>query len=311
MNQAAPVVCSLESRRASDMADLIERHGGTPLVAPSMREVPLEDNAPALDGIRRIVDGSVHVLVLLTGVGTDAMLDLARSHGLHEQLLSAMNRIPLIVRGPKPVAVLHRLGLNAAVRADSPNTWRELIVALDASSLDVNDITVAVQEYGASSPELTAALEERGARVLPVSVYRWALPDDCGPLESAIRATVDGMIDITLFTSAQQVRHVLQVADQLELRDNWLRTVPRVASIGPTCSEALREAGLDVWFEAEPPKMGSLGARSTGTVSFEALILDPAPGQPRRKRVPITARRVSEESDAALPRSRFASKSCF
>lgn len=258
MTGSAPVVCSFESRRSSDMADLIDRHGATPLMAPSMREVPLEDNVPAVNAIRRIVDGSAQALVLLTGVGTDAMLDLARSQGLDEQLLAAMSRIPLIVRGPKPVAVLHRLGLNATVRADSPNTWRELLAALDASSLHVHGTTVAVQEYGVSSPELTAALEQRGARVLPVSVYRWALPDDCGPLESAIRATVDGKIDITLFTSAQQVRHVLQVADQLDLRDNWLQTVPRVASIGPTCSEALHEVGLKIWFEAEPPKMGSL-----------------------------------------------------
>ena len=240
------------------MADLIERHGGTPLVAPSMREVPLEDSSQGANAIRRIVDGSAQALVLLTGVGTDAMLDLARAQGLDERLLAAMNRIPLIVRGPKPIAVLRRLGLHAAVRADSPNTCAQLVAALDDSSVDVNGITVAVQEYGASSPELTAALEERGARVLPVSVYRWALPDDRGPLESSIRATVNGRIDITLFTSAQQVVHVLQVAEQLGLHDAWLRTVPRVASIGPTCSETLRDVGLDVWFEAEPPKMGSL-----------------------------------------------------
>ena len=39
---------SLESRRADQMARLIENHGGVGLVAPSMREIPLKENPAAL-----------------------------------------------------------------------------------------------------------------------------------------------------------------------------------------------------------------------------------------------------------------------
>src|SRR3954449_8382610 len=41
-------VVSFESRRATEMAAIIESYGGRPRVAPSMREVPLEQNAEAL-----------------------------------------------------------------------------------------------------------------------------------------------------------------------------------------------------------------------------------------------------------------------
>ena len=41
-------VLSLESRRAAEMAKLIENYGGRAIVAPSMREVPLESNTEAL-----------------------------------------------------------------------------------------------------------------------------------------------------------------------------------------------------------------------------------------------------------------------
>jgi len=41
-------VLSLESRRASEMAELIRRQGGEPFVAPSMREVPLAENGSRL-----------------------------------------------------------------------------------------------------------------------------------------------------------------------------------------------------------------------------------------------------------------------
>ena len=40
-------VLSLESRRATEMAKLIETYGGIPIVAPSMREIPLESNTDA------------------------------------------------------------------------------------------------------------------------------------------------------------------------------------------------------------------------------------------------------------------------
>lgn len=253
-----PVVCSFESRRAAEMQQLIERHGGQAMIAPSMREVPLEDNRKALHALREVVSGMADFLILLTGVGTTAMLDLARSATLEQPLLERMAGMPVIVRGPKPLAVLHRLGLVPAVRADSPNTWRELMSAIDRAEIALKGRTVAVQEYGISSPELTVALQNRGATVLSIPVYRWDLPEDLSPLQAAIHATVGGGTDITLFTSAQQIRHVVRVAGDLNLQESWLRSVPHVASIGPTCSEALRKSGLNVWFEADPPKMGPL-----------------------------------------------------
>lgn len=253
-----PVICSFESRRLDDMRELIERHGGRAIVAPSMREIPLENNREALSVIRQLAVGNVDCLVLLTGVGTTAMLELARSVSLEQQVLEQMAGLPIVVRGPKPAAVIHRLGLQPAARAESPNTWLELLSAIDHADISLQDRTVAVQEYGIPNPELTEALRGRGAVVLEIPVYRWALPEDQLPMQAAIRSAVAGQTDLTLFTSAQQVRHVLQVAGELNLEQEWLQAVPRVCSIGPTCSAALREVGLTVWFEARPPKMGSL-----------------------------------------------------
>lgn len=242
------------------MKSLIERFGGSACVAPSMQEVPIETNAPAVQALRQIIDGQVQWLVLLTGVGTDAMLELAKSQNLEADLLDAMRRVPLLIRGPKPAAVLKRLDLKYRLKAPEPNTWRELLAAMDAAGISVQDQTVAVQEYGIPNEELYDGLRQRGATVLPVAVYRWALPDDLQPLQQAIQQTVDGQLDALVFTSAQQVRHVLQVAEQMQQRDAWLEaaSLQVIASIGPTCSEALQEVGLPVTFEACPPKMGPL-----------------------------------------------------
>ncbi|MEZ6127238.1 MAG: uroporphyrinogen-III synthase [Planctomycetaceae bacterium] len=260
MLQEKPKLCTFESRRADEMRSLIQRFGGSAVVAPSMKEVPMEHNQEAAAAIERIIAGDVSHLILLTGVGLEAMLQLAESRRQHQPLLQAMQAIPLVVRGPKPAAVLQRLGMKYAVKAAEPNTWRELLIAMDDAKLDISGTIVAVQEYGIANSELYSGLEQRGAHVLPVPVYRWALPDDIEPLQDAIRKTILGELDALLFTSAQQVRHVLMVADQMQQREEWLMAATRtlVASIGPTCTEAIHDESLFVTYEACPPKMAPL-----------------------------------------------------
>ena len=91
-------------------------------------------------------------------------------------------------------------------------------------------------------------------------VYRWALPDDIEPLRSAVNAIVRGELDVALFTTSVQIVHLMQVADSMgqsnAIRDALRRMV--VASIGPTCTEELRNQGIAADLEASHPKMGFL-----------------------------------------------------
>ena len=52
-----------------------------------------------------------------------------------------------------------------------------------------------------------------------VPVYRWALPEDTGPLHAALTEIAERRIGAALFTSAQQVEHVLQVAAAAGIED--------------------------------------------------------------------------------------------
>src|SRR5256712_3838439 len=72
-------VAAFESRMAEQMTQLIERHGGRPLGAPSMREVPLEENADVLRFGERLLAGEFDMVILLTGVGTRLMLKVLDS----------------------------------------------------------------------------------------------------------------------------------------------------------------------------------------------------------------------------------------
>ena len=253
-------VLVLESRRSREMAALVTTYGGRPVVAPALREVPIESNTEALAFADALIRDEFDVVVLLTGVGTRALLDVVHGAGRREAFVAALGRTKVAVRGPKPLGVMRELGLPPWVTAPEPNTWRELLAALDGTGASLQGLRVAVQEYGVSNQELLQGLEARGARVTPVPVYRWALPEDTEPLRGAVRAVVGGSIDVALVTTATQIVHLFQVADTMQQVDALRAGLGRVvvASIGPTSSEELRQQLLAIDLEASHPKMGVL-----------------------------------------------------
>lgn len=255
-------VLALESRRAAEMSKLIESYGGRPIVAPSMREVPLESNIDALDFARELLSGGFDMVIFLTGVGTRALARVVETAYPLDKFLEALNRVMVLARGPKPVAALKELGVRVSLIVPEPNTWQDLlrIVDANAASFPLRDKHVAVQEYGSPNPELIAGLADRGAKVTRVPVYQWALPEDTAPLRAAVEAIAHGEIDVALFTTSVQVAHLLRMAREMKLEEQVRGAFERIAvgSIGPVTSQELRVEKLHVDFEPEHPKMGFL-----------------------------------------------------
>ncbi|HZN44400.1 MAG TPA: uroporphyrinogen-III synthase, partial [Nitrospiraceae bacterium] len=167
-------VAAFESRMATEMTRLIERYDGRALVAPALREIPLEDNSAALRFGARLLTERIDILILLTGVGTKVLFDILQTRHPLGDLIAALKNTALVVRGPKPMAALKALGLTPTLTVPEPNTWYDLLATLDEYR-PVRGLRVAVQEYGVSNTELLDALRQRGADVFPVPVYRWAL----------------------------------------------------------------------------------------------------------------------------------------
>jgi uroporphyrinogen decarboxylase len=259
-------VASFESRKAEDTKRMIERFGGVAFVSPSMREIPVDADRSVVEFGHRLITGQIDVVILLTGVGTREMLSRVERHIDRERFLHALADVKTIVRGPKPLAVMRELQLTPTIIVPEPNTWREVLAEIDAK-LPVVNLTVAVQEYGVPNVSLVAGLEARGAMVESFKVYRWDLPEDVGPLRANIERLAGGGFDMAMFTSAQQVIHLLRVAKEMNLesqiRDAFRRTV--IASVGPTTSEMLRANGLPVDFEPSHPKLGHLVAESAAS----------------------------------------------
>ena len=263
-------VVYFESRLAKTLGDLIALQGGVPIPAPAMREVPLENNPAAFVFAEKLFRNEINILILLTGVGSRTLMSVLETRYRREDIISALKKITIVPRGPKPIRALNEWGVPYAVMVPEPNTWKEILKALDGDAagtrraVPLEGRVVAVQEYGITNPELIWGLESRGATVMRVPVYRWALPEDTRPLENAIRGILAGEMQVAVFTTSVQVDHLFQVADRMGAGTthgsplhNALRKMV-VASVGPDCSQTLRGHGLSVDLEPESPKMGPL-----------------------------------------------------
>ena len=253
---------SFESRQADILRQVLEKHGAAVFSAPSMQEIPFDQNPEAFAFAEKLLAGKIDVLILMTGVGTRYLMQVLEKRFKKEELVAALKKTTLVARGPKSVQALRELGLIPAMTIPEPNTWREILEELDQNprGMDLENRTVAVQEYGEPNLEFVAALKKRQASVVQIPVYRWALPENRGPLEEAIRKIIREEFQAVVLTSAIQIRHVLKAAAEMglenEFREKFSKLV--IASIGPSTSEALQEAGFSSSFEPSHPKMGTL-----------------------------------------------------
>ncbi|HVZ79580.1 MAG TPA: uroporphyrinogen decarboxylase [bacterium] len=263
-------VAAFESRMAGEMEALITRHGGQALVAPSMREVPLSENKKALRFFETLQQGQIDIVVFMTGVGTRALFEVLEANFAPSRIKQAFKHAALVARGPKSVKALTEKGLKSSVTVPEPNTWREVLETM-ATFRPLKGQRVAVQEYGVTNTEFMEGLLQQGvSEAMSVPVYKWALPEDPRPLQALLERIIEGDAQVALFTSAQQVRNVFEVAQKMgqsaELNDAFQRLV--IGSVGSVCSEALREFGLEPDLEPGHPKMGFL-VKETAERSFE------------------------------------------
>jgi uroporphyrinogen-III synthase len=208
------------------------------------------------------------MVILLTGVGSRLLNQVIETRWPAGAFADALRGVTVVVRGSKPMAVMREWNVAVAVAVPEPNTWREILAALDGRP----ERRIAVQEYGRPSAELIEGLRARGAEVTTVPVYQWDLPEDLGPLREAVRKLAAGEFDVILFTTSIQVAHLLRVAAEQGVEDVVRRALARnvVASVGPTTSETLRESGIQVDLEPSHPKMGFL-VNETATQAGQIL----------------------------------------
>ncbi|PYS02467.1 MAG: uroporphyrinogen III synthase HEM4 [Acidobacteria bacterium] len=251
-------IAILEHRFTKELSTLFERFGAKVYACPLLEEKPVENREELEEFVRQLAAGTFDAMIFLTGVGARFLVSAAESAGLKNEFLEALNKMTIVVRGPKPVAALRQFGVHVDVIPENPTT-EGVIEAL--RTRDLAGRRVGVQLYGTRNPQLASALEAKGANVTPVQVYAYGAAADSGAVDALITRILNGEIQVVAFTSAPQVRMLFDFAQQLgraETLANQLRNKVVVASIGEVTSRALGEQGLTPKIVPNQSKMGVL-----------------------------------------------------
>ncbi len=252
-------IAVLEARMSNEMADLIRRHGGHSFSVPAVREAALDSAQPVSSFIDHLSGTSIQTAVFFTGVGVKALIEEAEKLQRQQELLTALHKVTIVCRGPKPAAVLKRYSLPIAASAREPYTTTELLEVLEP--LNLSGTAVGVVHYGERNILVTQFLRDKGADVEELCLYEWLLPEDVQPLRTLVEDSIARRVDAIVFTSQVQVRHLFLIAEELHLAQELttaLQSKTVVASIGPTCTGVLQSYSVTPHVIPEHPKMGYL-----------------------------------------------------
>jgi uroporphyrinogen-III synthase len=233
-----------ESRELDFFSGLLEAEGATTLRCPLVQIRDLDDTGACEAWIEQLIAGAFQDVVWLTGEGLRRLLSVAERIGCRVAFVAALGRARSITRGPKPVRALRELGLAPSLAASTPTSNGVLDVL---AREDIGGRTIGVQLYpGDGGLALLTQLRQRGAKVFPVTPYRYASQAETDQVAEVIRMLAAGRIGMIAFTSSPQVERLVDVAREAglekELREAFGRV--RIAAIGPVAEETLRSHGV-------------------------------------------------------------------
>jgi uroporphyrinogen-III synthase len=208
------------------------------------------------------------VAIFLTGVGTTTVFEASRRMGREADLRATLDRATVLVRGPKPTAVLNKLEVRIDITAPPPNTTAEVLSALQL--VDLHQKAVSVQLYGAPNPQLCQALRARGAEVLELAPYIWERPVDPAPILDLLDRLDRCEVDALLITSQAQVDNLFGVATDYA-RAPSLQNVA-IGVQGPVAEAALERQGLHATFRPAHGHMGALVLAAAAHFSLKGVL---------------------------------------
>ena len=267
------------SRRASELALIIENFHGKPYVAPTIGiEANLESpNEGVTEFINMITKQNVDYVVFMTGPGIFSLMSIAKRLGLEEKLILSLSKVAIFARSLKPAMALKKYGIKVSMIPEE-NTARGVSRLL--LTRGVLGKRIAILWHGDSPQHLREELYKAGAEsVIEASTYKYSLElkkegasilnsmgfNYVAPSKEKVISLIDdifaGNIDAITFTSPPSVHDLFRIAHDYnaaeELR-NSLNANVVIAAVGPSTKRALEENGIFVDVMPHIFKMGPM-----------------------------------------------------
>jgi len=232
--------------QAEELAEMIEKRGGTPYFIPAIEIKRPSDLSPIKEFISELQKGEVDYVIFMSVNGVKYLLDAAESLGQYDETVAGLKNTRTIAVGPRTAQGLkgHKIQVNIV-----PPKYTSEGILQTLRQLDVSGKTIRIPRTSTASPALKETLIEMGALVQEVYVYESSLPVDQNLRENFFQDLTAEKIAAIIFGSTSCVKNLFQMlSDRIsseKLRDLMNKKVTIVA-IGPVTADALVEMGVKV-----------------------------------------------------------------
>jgi uroporphyrinogen-III synthase len=271
------VVAITSSRRAYELASIVQKFGGIPYVAPT---IAIKNNISLTSECNRFTDTigheKMHFFICMTGV---AVFNLFRkikdSHQL-DKVIERLNDTVVIARSNKPAVELKKFGITTDYVPDM-NTIAGVFDLI--RKFDLNKKNIGILWHGDFSVSFKGKLESLGAKVFEFSSYSYSTSleeknpgilnemgyDYVAPTEEKIRNLIEdlirGTIDAITFTSPPAVKELFEFAkrnNKMDLLRDKLNNNVLVVSVGPSTSKMIENFQIRVDVMPNNYRMGAM-----------------------------------------------------
>jgi uroporphyrinogen-III synthase len=272
-------VAITSSRRAGELARIVENLGGRPYIAPTIGieadlENPKEDVLKFLD---HVIAGNVDYVVFMTGPGIFSLFSIATKLGLEDKLIHSLSNATIIARSIKPKMVLKKYGVEVNLIPEE-NTAQGVLRLLLAKGVVGKKIAIlwhgdypdqlrdtlykarVLTVIEASTYRYSVDLKKEGASILESMGYDYVAPNERRVVQ-LIDKIIAGKINSITFTSPPSVHDLFKIAEvnnkSQELKSSLDANV-LVVAVGPSTKNAIEEHCITVHVMPRIFKMGSM-----------------------------------------------------
>ncbi|MBD7967400.1 uroporphyrinogen-III synthase [Paenibacillus gallinarum] len=245
------------SQKTEEMAEIIERRGGIPLVR-SLQGLTDSDPVEVEEDVKRFTRQGADWFIFTTGIGFEAMIQAAERLNAVSEFEKRLKETKIACRGYKTNAYLKRSGIHPVV-CDDDGTIASMIEKLEV--FDFTDQKVWIQLHGELSSQLHHFIQSKGSMDVQVVLpYRYHAPEQ-ETLASLMNELIQREVDAVCFTTRVQVGYLFDYAKE-HGREEELKSVFEqdvlAAAVGKVTAEALQDKGVSRIIVPEKERMGAL-----------------------------------------------------
>lgn len=245
------------SQKTEEMAEIIERRGGIPLVR-SLQGLTESNPLEVEEDVKRYIQQGADWFIFTTGIGFEAMIQAAERLNAVSEFEERLKETKIACRGYKTNNFLKKSGIHPVV-CDDDGTIASMIEKLEV--FDFTNQKVWIQLHGELSSQLYQFIQSKGSMdVQAVLPYRYHAPEQ-ETLATIMNELIQREVDAVCFTTRVQVGYLFDYAKE-HGREEELKSVFEedvlAAAVGKVTAEALRDRGIGRIIVPEKERMGAL-----------------------------------------------------